>query len=214
MNPESSTVIPPRSDLSPEIKNVITGRFEGMKKITPGLLEAICAGDADAFKALYEITQRPLYAFISRAYPRFDAEEITQAVMVDVWEKHDRIDPHRNFGGYIFRMAVSYANRMYERSIVEKSYMDYARSADCFAATPDDLLIEEQTALLYEIALRKMPERRRRIFEMYRSEGLSHEEIADKLHISKQTVNYNIHIAKKELSELLTLLLALISLSR
>ena len=53
------------------------------------------------------------------------------------------------------------------------------------------------------MALENFPERRRRIFEMSRFEGLSHKEIADKLQIPLRNVEDHIYKTLTELRKVL-----------
>ena len=52
-----------------------------------------------------------------------------------------------------------------------------------------------------DIAIGKLPEKRKNIFMLSREEGLSNEEIAQKLQISKKTVENQIHLSLKFLRE-------------
>ena len=70
---------------------------------------------------------------------------------------------------------------------------------------------------LYDEALARLPEQTRRIFEMSRRMGMTHQQIAAELGVSPQTVNYHISQALRTLGvalkDYLPLLLWLLSLS-
>jgi len=67
------------------------------------------------------------------------------------------------------------------------------------AIAPDEIFIGKETEILIEILTRKMPPQRRRIFEFNRKEGLTNDEIARRLNISKNTVENHITSALKDL---------------
>ena len=53
---------------------------------------------------------------------------------------------------------------------------------------------------LYDEALAQLPEQTRRIFEMSRLKGMTHQQIAAELNVSPQTVNYHIGQALRVLN--------------
>ena len=57
------------------------------------------------------------------------------------------------------------------------------------------------------MTLSQLPDRRRRVFEMSRFEGLSHKEIADKLQIPLRTVEDPIYKTLTELRKVLMLVI-------
>lgn len=57
------------------------------------------------------------------------------------------------------------------------------------------------------MVVEKMPEQRRRIFRMSREEGLSNDQIAEQLSISRRTVENQISRALAELRKLVKLIL-------
>ncbi|WP_367882952.1 sigma-70 family RNA polymerase sigma factor [Parabacteroides goldsteinii] len=59
----------------------------------------------------------------------------------------------------------------------------------------------KELSILIDIAIEQMPEQRRRIFKMSRKEGLSNEEISQKLQINKRTVENHVTQALADLRE-------------
>ncbi len=61
--------------------------------------------------------------------------------------------------------------------------------------------MQKELSILIDIAIEQMPEQRRRIFKMSRKEGLSNEEISQKLQINKRTVENHVSQALADLRE-------------
>ena len=77
----------------------------------------------------------------------------------------------------------------------------------------EDIIIARETELIIDLVVKNMPEQRRKVFEMSRTEGLSNEEIAVALSISRRMVEKHLALAKKEINNIiLTLLLLLVFL--
>ena len=92
---------------------------------------------------------------------------------------------------------------------MEKRFADQFDSPDFYLGT--------ELARLYREALAQLPEQTRRIFEMSRRMGMTHQQIAAELGVSPQTVNYHISQALRTLGvalkDYLPLLLWLLSIS-
>ena len=71
----------------------------------------------------------------------------------------------------------------------------------------DSAIDSRDLLLLIRMVVEKMPEQRRRIFRMSREEGLSNDQIAEQLSISRRTVENQISRALAELRKLVKLIL-------
>lgn len=177
-------------------------------RISPDTLQELKNGDHSAFDRIYLEYVRGLTEFMERyVHCREDAEEIVQDVFEELWTKRERIDPTRDIRSYIFKMAVNNARDLFRRKDVRSKYERFEFSFNTSDFAGDELLISEETKFLIENTLHRMPQMRQTIFRMSREEGLSHEEIAARLHISKSTVNNNITQATKELRDVLTMII-------
>ena len=71
--------------------------------------------------------------------------------------------------------------------------------------TPHDELIAKDLQLLIDMVVSEMPPKRKMIYQLSRIEGLSNEQIAEKLGIQKKTVENHLNIALNELRDALAL---------
>ena len=63
--------------------------------------------------------------------------------------------------------------------------------------------------MLTELAIERLPKRRKRIFRMSRLDGMSNKEIAEALGLSTRTVEHQIYLALRELRRIIFLFLLL-----
>ena len=88
----------------------------------------------------------------------------------------------------------------YEHSLVKESYEQKQQSSSNeYTDLIEEELYAKELSLLIDIAIEQMPEQRRRIFKMSRKEGLSNEEISQRLEINKRTVENHITQALADL---------------
>ena len=168
------------------------------------LLRKLAQGNREAFDALYMQYAAKTEEFVYRMLKsRCEAEDITHDIFLKIWQHRSTLPDIDKFGAYLFRMARNAVYDRFDSRAVREKYAANGKSAVEFEL-PD---IESRDLLmLIELAVAQMPEQRRRIFRMSREEGLSNDEIAQRLEISRRTVENQISRALSELRKLLTVI--------
>jgi RNA polymerase sigma-70 factor (ECF subfamily) len=170
------------------------------------LMRAIVGRDRSALAALFD-RHSPLVLAICRRVLRDadEAEEVLNDVFVEVWNKADRFDSERgNPVTYLVTLsrsrAIDRSRSRASRPKVTSDYTDAAAVSDP-QATPFEStqLIERQIQV--RKALSGLPPAQREIIECSFYEGLSHSEIAAKLHRPLGTVKTYIRQALIQLRE-------------
>jgi len=151
---------------------------------------AIRKGDSKAFKELYDAMKHQIYAYAYRFFRSKElAEEMVQDVFMQVWKYRERIDPEQNSKAYIYQIA---RNRIYNRLkefAQQEKYLNHIFYNHVASYNDvEDLMTYKELYEIYEVAISKLPPQRQLIFKLSRVEFLSHEEIADQLCLSKNTV--------------------------
>lgn len=204
-----------KDDLSPfNPNNRALKQTKGQKRTVHSAFDRkqLCAlrdGDHEAFSEIYLKTIDPMIDFLDLLlHSRHQAEEISQQIFVNIWENRARIDPDGNFKGYLYIVARSAAFKYLAHKKVHDKYVNFRLSLDPdLGYAPDELLIDNELALLISLSLEAMPEQRRRVFEMSRYDNMTNDEIAARLNISKNTVRSHLYNALRELKELTTVFL-------
>ena len=172
------------------------------------LLDALSKGDKIAFEELfityYPKVKRFLSGFIDSEE---DGEDLAQDVFVKLWRSRLSLAYVENLNSYIFRIAK---NTLYD--FIDNSKKIYFSSEDVLPDIQSDesveeLLFADELSELINIKINRMPPQRRAIFIMSRNDGLSNQEIAEQLNISKRTVETHISAALADIRKVLPLLL-------
>ncbi len=140
-----------------------------------------------------------------------EAEDVAQDIFCRLWQqpeiwlgKGDGVDR------YLFVMAKNAILNIFRHQQVHTDFEEYARDRAIFAELignkPLDDIYYDEKVLMLELALERMPAKRRRIFIMSRFEELGNREIAEKLGISVRTVEHQIYLALCELRKVLLVL--------
>lgn len=161
------------------------------------LIKRLRSDDQLAFEILFYKYKNKLKGFVIKLAPsQIDPEEIVQKVFIKVWVQRSKIDCNKSFSSFLFTIARNEMIDQLRSAVNKKIYM----KGDGFFADldmsdqPDS---SEQNDLEQKVMdlIFMMPERRRQIFELSRFEGLSYKKIAEKLHISENTVDTQIRNA-------------------
>ena len=139
-----------------------------------------------------------------------EAENITQDVFLDFYQKRDTLDFHINVIAYLFasvkNRCIDYLRRkLLEQEAATKMQEDFDLSFrmkfDSLEAFDVDGLSEDNIKDIIEKALNALPERCREIFILSKLEGKKQKEIAEELNVSVKTIETQMTIAYKKLRE-------------
>lgn len=166
------------------------------------LVKDLKRGDVIAFEKLFfKYGSKLLYFAKGYLESEEDAKGMVQDVFLKIWENRENLKEDQSFSAYLFTITYNFI-RMYYRG----KYREERKIKEYHYATQDVIEIESEIELdnLSEIidkAIEQLPERRKLIFRLSRKEGLSNNQIAHKLSISKKTVENQITQAIKFLRE-------------
>jgi RNA polymerase sigma-70 factor (ECF subfamily) len=174
---------------------------------TRELLELLRNGNQEAFKEIYLHYADSVFLFLKLlTRSGEDAKEITQEVFIQLWEKRDQVNATKSIKGYLYIAAKHAAMNFFEHRKVHAKYALFAhRTWGEAAPSPEDLFMAREVAALIESVILGMPAQRQRVFLLSREEGLSMEEIATRLQISKCTVESHLSTAKRDIRDMLSL---------
>lgn len=165
------------------------------------ILQQFAAGNHVAFRELFMRYHLKVYYFIlGLVKSESDAEDLTQEIFLKIWTQRSRFTEVRTFGSYLYVLAKHTAfNHIESRRVCLENLEKAGANDNPRNETPYEDLVAEDLRLLVDMIVDSMPSQRKMIYRMSRNEGLSNTEIADKLRITKKTVENHLNLALKAL---------------
>lgn len=168
-----------------------------------GLMQEIKAGNMFAFDALYGKYCSRVYKFgYSILKTREEAENLMQDVFLLLWEYRHKVEKDASIKSYIFTITYNSAISVIRKKARESQFIEYLKSLQELSEDPVDTKLEynELNNMLYEI-IDVLPQRQKEVYLMHRDEGLKYNEIAERLHISVNTIENHMSRALKNIRE-------------
>lgn len=159
------------------------------------LLKQIADNDQQAFTRIFKTYQPIVYKYML-LFTRIEAvaEELTQDVFFKLWDNRATIKEIPLLKAWLLRVAknlvVDYIRReqvKFKVLVMYKSGLPHATSD-----TEESIAIREYNKIAGE-AINLLTDKRKLIFKLSVEEGLSHDDIAEKLQISKSVVKKQLY---------------------
>jgi RNA polymerase sigma-70 factor (ECF subfamily) len=167
-------------------------------------LEKLALGDHDAFRRLFVNFYPKIKQFIlCLVKSETVAEDLSQDIFEYLWMNRDLLPNLKSLNDYLFRMAKNKAINHLNREILKKNYV--SSHVNMQEYWMEEEIYAGELNLLVELTVKKMPEQRRRIFQMSRVTGLKNNEIAKSLNISLKTVENHLNLALRKIRQVIHL---------
>ncbi|SDE58765.1 RNA polymerase sigma-70 factor, ECF subfamily [Mucilaginibacter pineti] len=168
-----------------------------------GILQRIVAGDELAFQLLYQknFDRVAKYTF-KICKSEAVTEEIVQDVFLKLWLNRTAIGHVKNIEAYLFSIArnktIDFLRRLaLETNIIQTLSTQLTEVHNIV----DEKLNADSLLLIVNEALRGLSVQKQQIFELSKIQGFSHDEISEKLQLSKSTVKNHLSETLKHLKK-------------
>ncbi len=113
------------------------------------------------------------------------AKDLAQDVFLKLWDNRSKLTEVRDFRSYLFVLTRNLIYDQIRTRIFHESNREFLNNYFAYnESSPQELLEQKELGEALNAAIHKLPPRLRQVFNLRRSEGLSHVEIAKRLNIS------------------------------
>jgi RNA polymerase sigma-70 factor (ECF subfamily) len=178
------------------------------------LIEQAKEGDARAFRSLVERHQRRAFAIaIALVHNEHDAREVVQEAFLRVYRGLDRFNGSSSFFTWLYRIVTNLSIDFMRKPSRREEQLDERRelSGEPFeplfarvdGANPAAVLQRSEIAARVQRALDDLPPYHRGVILMREVEGMSYEEMAQAMGVSKGTIMSRLFHARQKLQRAL-----------
>ena len=188
------------------------------KYIESEVLHQISKGDETAFRLLFNEHWQNMYgvAFMLTKSATL-AEDMAQEIFMKLWIKREELPGVENFRSYLFIVARNHIfNELKKKStdiLFTNRLFEYFHDTK---ETPEIKLLQKEAEQIMVEAIELLPQQQKMVYRMSREEGMTRNEMAERLGIAPNTVRN--HLAKAlemirhKLQQSLTLVILYINL--
>ncbi len=164
----------------------------------------LSVNEEDSFKNSFHEYFQPL-CHLSNHYleDEDEAKEVVQDAFVKLWEIREHLDKDSNLRNFLFTLVKNNClNRLKRKQILLKhhekiKWMEMHYQYESLTRMGSDYLEFDELKEKIDLAIKKLPEHCRIVFEMSRFEELKNREIAEKLGVTQKTVEAHLTKALK-----------------
>lgn len=152
------------------------------------LMKRLRDGDDSGFKEIYELYHFKVFSFVKKYTAQLaDAEDVTQNVFIHLWKYRNKLDMGIDLESVLFKSSKQEISKWYKKQNEIFSVEDTQLIRELDSADETEESIDVRLKKI-ELLLEHIPERRRKIFTLYKFEEWSYKEIAMEMDMSPSAV--------------------------
>ena len=171
--------------------------------VSKDVIKALQSGMDWAFKIVFESYNARIYGLaLKMGLTREDAEGVLQEVFIAIWDQRKTLKADLSFNAFVFTIARRKVIATIRKNMSRAGHEADIRQMTALSSseTEDYVIFKEMISEARE-QIEKLPKRQQQIFMLSKENGLSNDEIAARLGLSKRTVENQLFRATKELRE-------------
>lgn len=164
--------------------------------------------DEPAYREIFFTFYKALVRFaVTFVEDRQMAEEVVSDVMMKVWEKRKTLTSIENLRVYLYistkNTSLNYLSRQRKNTFVSIDSLNIDFPSP--ALNPEQLMITAEMLRRINNAINALPPRCKLVFQLVKEDGLPYRDVAQILNISIKTIDNQLAIALRKISEAINL---------
>jgi RNA polymerase sigma-70 factor (ECF subfamily) len=167
------------------------------------LLQELKKGDEKAFREIYIHYHQQMHHTAKR-YLRSNelAEDAVHDIFVILWNNRKKLDRSGSLRGFLFTALKNHVLNMVTHHKMElKKSIEITYEKKMNRKETENVFVLSEYRELYQVAVNQLPEKRKKVFDLRVSEGLTNSEVAEYLELSIHTVKSQYYKATQFIKE-------------
>lgn len=155
------------------------------------ILIRIAKGDQKAFEILaLKYADKVFFYALTYVKEYQRAEELAQDIFLKIWQYREKLETVENFDKYLFVVSKHLLISAIRKKLQQHEELNEPLPE--LYHQPDKQYEQRELAILLDKGLNCLPEQKRAVFKLIYNEGLSQEQVSERLGIAKRTVRWNL----------------------
>jgi len=167
------------------------------------IFDSIAQGNKTAFESLFMQYKEKVYAAALKwTKSAYAAEEITQDTFIALWSSRTQLASVNDPQAYLFTIVANKVSRHLQKESNRNRILEVAsRNKKAFSNETEETIYAKESNNSLEHAIAKLPPQKKIIYRLSHQQGKSYDEIADSMHLSRNTVKSHLLQAVKLIRE-------------
>lgn len=165
------------------------------------LISRLKGGDETAFRAIYDQLYKHIFHLLySLVKDHEQSEDLLQETFVCLWTNRGKLEETQSLYPYVYIIAKRLALDHFRREMADVRWKVYSRQyQDEISNDTEEFINTTDLNRFTKLAIETLPKQQRLVFILNKNEGLSYDEIGERLQISRNTVKNHLVCAVKAL---------------
>lgn len=163
------------------------------------LVRRLQQGDKSAFKHLFNYYHRRIYLFAFQFLKNSTlSEEVVQETFLSFWIHRERLDEQKAIAPYLYTIARRTVTDHWRKAATSRVFLDSLfRKLETSHNVTEEQIGMRELEYITETGMQQLSVQQHMVFMLSRNEGLTYEEIAERMQVSRNTVKYHLVNALK-----------------
>jgi len=166
------------------------------------LFQQLTSGDEKAFEQIFHHYFPFIVSFVLKiTHTQHTAEEIAQEAFLRLWQRREEFQQISNVRAWLYRVSANLAfDHLKKEANHNQLIRFYCQRPGDYDDTEKMFDLKQSKAIIADV-VNHLPEQQKMAYRLSREEGLNHQEIADKMNISANTVKNHITKALQKIKQ-------------
>jgi RNA polymerase sigma-70 factor (ECF subfamily) len=164
--------------------------LQSLSNIDTALILQVSEGDEYAFRTLFDQYRNKIFSIAWKITGvRAAGEDVVQEVFIKLWMNKEKLTGVKNFNAYLNTITRHHILNNLRKVAYQQTFLeDLIREQSVNTEKVSDPVLYNELQNLVHRAIQQLSPQQKKVFQLSRTEGLKHAEIAAQLNVSRSTV--------------------------
>ena len=129
-----------------------------------------------------------------------DVKDLVQEIFEKIWNIRSKIDEKKSFDSFLFTISLNTIRDYFRKQVKNRKFINmWLEDSGPYSESTSQSVELASLEKVIDSVVEQLPPKRQMVFKLSRIEGLNNDEIAERMKITKKTVENHLNLALKHL---------------